>query len=229
MIFTKSTRVAMSPSLLDEITAWPEDKKLAELQYMANTIPSSWEFCDYTFMVEGVTRALTHQLVRHRHMSFAQQTMQILDMSQGPGWTYEEGPSLRASSSGSSLYQRTMENVAKGYALLVKTPGVRIEDARGVLPTNIHTNIVVKANMRSLVELFHKRDSPRNLWEISALMDLIKAEVLKAHSWMDLFINRTFDQAAKDLDKELRSLDGVAPDKVNRMMKLVDQMRMKSS
>jgi len=57
LLFTKSTRLSMSPGLLDEIRAWPQEKKLAELECMANTIPSSWEFVDYVFMVEGVSRA----------------------------------------------------------------------------------------------------------------------------------------------------------------------------
>jgi thymidylate synthase ThyX len=64
LIFTKNTRLTMSPDRLEEIAKWPLERKWNELEYMANTIPSSWEFCDYTFMIEGVTRAFTHQLVR---------------------------------------------------------------------------------------------------------------------------------------------------------------------
>src|SRR4051812_12726429 len=94
LIFTKSTRLTMAPGLFKEIADWPTDKKLKELEYMANTIPSSWEFCDYTFMIEGVTRAFTHQFVRSRTWSFAQQTMQVLDVSTGPGWDYLTGPSI---------------------------------------------------------------------------------------------------------------------------------------
>ncbi len=75
LIFTKSTRLNMSPGLMDEIMSWSEDKKLAELEYMAATIPSSWEFVDYVFMIEGVSRAFTHQFVRSRNASYAQQTM----------------------------------------------------------------------------------------------------------------------------------------------------------
>ena len=39
LLFTKSTRLMMNPGLMDEIRSWPEDKKLSELEYMANTIP----------------------------------------------------------------------------------------------------------------------------------------------------------------------------------------------
>jgi len=82
LIFTKSTRLTMSPGLMNEIRAWSEERKLAELEYMANTIPSSWEFVDYVFMIEGVSRAFTHQFVRSRQGSYAQQTMRVLNMGE---------------------------------------------------------------------------------------------------------------------------------------------------
>ncbi len=78
LIFTKATRLTLSPGLLDEIRSRPQEDKMRELEYMANTIPSSWEFVDYVFLVEGVSRAYTHQQVRTRAASYAQQTMRVL-------------------------------------------------------------------------------------------------------------------------------------------------------
>ena len=68
----------MSPGLLEEIEGWSAQKRQNEIEYMANTVPSSWEFCDYSFMITGVTRAFTHQLVRTRTASYAQQAMRVL-------------------------------------------------------------------------------------------------------------------------------------------------------
>lgn len=82
LLFTKATRLNMTPGLLDTIFEKPEDEKEAELAYMANTIPSSWEFVDYVFLVEGVSRAYTHQQVRTRAASYAQQTMRVLEMGE---------------------------------------------------------------------------------------------------------------------------------------------------
>src|SRR5216683_1754611 len=79
LIFTKNTRLTMEPKGLETIAAWPMEKKIAELEYMAKTIPSSHEFVHYTWMIEGVSRAFTHQFVRSRQFSFAQQTHRILD------------------------------------------------------------------------------------------------------------------------------------------------------
>src|SRR4051812_1016288 len=78
MIWTKRTRTEISPGGLEEIRSWPEERKLEELRYMAATVPSSWEMCDFMFLITGVTRAFTHQLVRTRTLSYAQQAMQVL-------------------------------------------------------------------------------------------------------------------------------------------------------
>lgn len=225
MIFTKQTRLNMIPGLLDEIAAWPAEKKLEELRYMANTIPSSHEFCDYTFLIEGVTRAFTHQLVRTRTASFAQQTMRVLDVSTGPGWEYATGPSIELNPALSVNYKATMAHIDRAYKMLIKD-GAKIEDARGILPTNILTNIVMKINMRNFVELVKKRSSPRTQGEYREALDLMKTAALNVHPWLQLFIDRTFERAAADLDKEIAAL----PDQEQRirMTKFVDQLRAQS-
>ncbi len=223
LIFTKNTRLTMSPSLLKDIAAWPKDKKMAELEYMANTIPSSWEFVDYTFMIEGVTRAFTHQLIRTRTASYAQQTMRVLKMQ---SWEHLVGPSVANSSKASKLYAEAMTHVALAYDRMLNEPGVNIEDARGILPTNILTNIVMKINMRNFVELVRKRSSPRTQGEYREVLEQMKERAQAAHPWLALFIDRTFERAAADLDKEIL---GVAdPEKRMRMVKLLDQCRAQS-
>jgi flavin-dependent thymidylate synthase len=245
LIFTKNTRLTMSPSALEEIMAWPMERKMHELEYMVNTIPSSWEFVDYTFMIEGVTRAFTHQLVRTRTANFAQQTMRVLDVSEGNGWDYLTGPSIslptaedfeKASGEAkvrSRVYHDTMEMISLAYRNMIRC-GAKIEDARGVLPTNILTNIVMKINMRNFVELIYKRSGPRVQEEYRQVLDAMKASVLEIHPWISLFIDRTFDKAVADLDDEIMTMptadyaDGVSLEaKKIRMMKLVDQLRSK--
>ena len=68
-----------------KISAWDDEKKQSELDYMLNTIRSSWEFIDYTFDVKDVTRGFTHQFVRTRQGSYAQQSQRTVDM-QGFGY-----------------------------------------------------------------------------------------------------------------------------------------------
>ena len=221
LIFTKNTRLTMSPGLFEEIRGWSPERKAEELAYMANTIPSSWEFVDYTFLVSGVTRAFTHQFVRTRTASFAQQTMRVLDVSTGPGWDYSVGPSLQTYEQGAA-YEACMKGIAATYKRLVDI-GVKIEDARGVLPTNILTNIVVKMNMRTFAEMVRKRSSPRTQGEYREVLQGLASEAIKVHPWLELFISQNFDKAAKDLDAEISEVSDET--KRIRMMKLVDQMR----
>lgn len=239
LIFTKNTRLTMSPDKLDEIKLWTQERKWNELEYMANTIPSSWEFVDYTFMIEGVTRAFTHQLVRTRVASFAQQTMRVLDVSTGKGWDYGVGPSIKPEAEcvtgeekiRTQAYHSIMNDIATAYRNLIRY-GATIEDARGVLPTNILTNIVMKINMRTFVEMTYKRSSPRVQQEYRDVLAAMKTAVKEVHPWISLFIDRTFDQAVADLDKEISTIaatddGGSLEEKKTRMMKLVDQLRSK--
>jgi flavin-dependent thymidylate synthase len=219
LLFTKNTRLQMSPGLFETIKAWPEHKKLAELGYMANTIPSSWEFVHFTFLIEDVTRAFTHQFVRTRTASYAQQTMRVLNVG---GWTYGTGPSIPAGSMRRVTYDSAMKKVAEAYDQLV-AEGANIEDARGILPTNIHTNIVMSCSLRTLCELVRKRSSPRTQGEYREVLEEMKRVAAEALPFTHMFFNRDFDSASKDLDAEIAEIPD--QDKKIRMMKLVDQLR----
>ena len=223
MIWTKRTRTEMSPGGLEEIASWPEDEKRAELIYMANTVPSSWEFCEYTFMVSGVTRAFTHQLVRTRTASYAQQAMQVLDVSQGPGWTYHTGPTISGNPERETIYHETMATIAAAYKKLVAM-GALIEDARELLPTGINTNIAMKMNLRALCDLLRKRASPRNVSEWDGVLAQMRAGVLSVHPWASIFLNRSRDAVAADLYRELEDIGPLRDPRRVRMTKLVDQL-----
>jgi hypothetical protein len=229
MIWTKQTRIQMSAGGLDEIRAMANTDKLAHLQYMAATVPSSWEFCDFTFLIEGVTRAFTHQFVRTRTLSFAQQAMQVLRVDQGNGWDYHTGMTIAADKDAKLLYDETMRTVGKAYTALADLPGIHTEDARGVLPTNILTNIVAKGNLRVWADLLRKRASPRNQGakpgsegEWSVVHREIKRQMLEAMPWTDLFLNRTADAVAADM---YAMLEGVSDRKLRTdLTKGVDQL-----
>lgn len=237
LAFTKNTRLNMTAGGLNDFLSKSKEDLDKELSYMANTIPSSWEFVDYTFMIEGVTRAFTHQFVRTRTASFAQQTMRVLDVSTGPGWDYLAGPTivpleelknkhLEADKlKRSDAFHTTMDFIAKAYKEMIEN-GAAIEDARGVLPTNILTNIVAKMNMRTFVEMARKRSSSRTQGEYRDVLEQMKVSVREVHPWIDFFIDRDIDRAIADLEYLLnKKLEG--DDRINAV-KLLDQMRAQS-
>ena len=220
LVFTKNTRLEMKAGLLAEIESWPDERIVDELTYMANTIPSSWEFVNYTFLITDVTRAFTHQFVRTRTGSYAQQTMRVLNVG---GWTYGTGPTVNEGELGAA-YESAMIEIARTYDWLIEN-GAKIEDARGVLPTNIHTNIVAKFDLRTLADTARKRASSRTQGEYRDVMDAMLAEVKRVHPWTHLFFGRTFDRSAKELEAEIIELCGSDQETRIRLIKLIDQMR----
>ena len=220
LVFTKSTRLKMTPDLMSEIEAMPDEVIQAELEYMANTIPSSWEMCHYTFIITGVGRGFTHQFVRTRTGAYAQQTMRILDVSD---FEYITGPTINSEHE-IEVYDQTMETIRKAYEHLINL-GVKIEDARGLLPTNISTNICADFNLRTLSELFRKRASSRTQGEYRDVLDQMKAAVIAVHPWTELFFNRSFDVAAAELEELIKDTYGIADEDRTHMIKLIDQMR----
>ena len=101
LIFTKESRLGNNVTLTD-ILNWPREKKVETLDYMLKTIKGSFEFVDYVFHIQDVSRAFTHQLVRTRTASFQQESMRAVKKDSdsyvlpdlGP-IEYEEVESLR--------------------------------------------------------------------------------------------------------------------------------------
>lgn len=78
LVFTKSGRLQPGTTF-ESIKAMSLEEKLDHLSYMMDTIQTSFEFVDVVFLIKGVSRALTHQLVRTRTASYQQQAMRVVD------------------------------------------------------------------------------------------------------------------------------------------------------
>lgn len=190
LLFTKNTRLAVSPTGLNDIKAWPEERKLAELDYMLGTIQSSWEFVEYTFVIEEVTRAFTHQAVRHRvGVSFAQQAMRVVNMEgfkyMRPGGTITSTDETVDQGPGDS-YDIIMNDINVGYSELLAY--MNPQDARGVLPTNICTNIIWKINLRALHEMLAKRLCVKAQGEFQDVARAMRAAAVAVHPWAERFL-----------------------------------------
>lgn len=187
LLFTKQTRLSMDAGLMDEIRAWPEDKKQKELDYMLGTIKSSWEFCDYVFSIDGVSRAFTHQFVRTRSGHYAQQSQRTVNME---GFEYITPEALQTDDphdEALSSYQTTMGLIDDGYKDLVGK-GINPQDARGVLPTNVSTNIIGKFNLRTLSETGKVRLCTRTQGEYQNVFREMRRLVIETHPWAEPFI-----------------------------------------
>ena len=134
---------------------------------------SPLEHVKFTFAVEGVSRALTHQLVRHRLASYSQQSQRYVKES---NFAYIIPPVFKSDESLKSKFVSIMEDIQKSYnefVELLKQRGTEGEsanqDARFVLPQAAETKIVVTMNARELKHFFYYRCCARAQWEIQAL------------------------------------------------------------
>lgn len=142
-----------------------EDKFLAKVVGMGHE--SVIEHATFTFSVEGVSRSLTHQLVRHRIASFSQQSQRYVSLGESTfviPHTVEEDPEKKR------IYTEAMEKAWAAYGELEKL-GVPAEDARYVLPNGCTTNITITMNARELRHFFELRCCNRAQWEIREMAD----------------------------------------------------------
>ena len=221
LIFTKSTRLNMTPGLMDEIRAWPEERKLAELEYMANTIPSSWEFTDYVFLVEGVSRAYTHQQVRTRSASYAQQSMRIVNMED---FEYVFTKRNLDDDRAVLVIDKLIGQIQDAYQHLINI-GQPAEDARGILPTNIATNIVCKFNLRTFSELVRSRSGGRTQGEYQDVVKAMADAVLAVHPWAATFLFPQGRDRFDDIEAFAEREFGGDLKRKGELLKIVDKMR----
>ncbi len=123
------------------------------------------EHASFTFHVSGISRACSHQLVRHRMASYAQQSQRYAD-AQGayviPPKVLGDGKSLEA-------YKKIVADAMEAYKMLVAA-GIPKEDARYVLPQAMCTSVIITMNARELYEnFFPLRMCARAQWEIRSV------------------------------------------------------------
>lgn len=120
------------------------------------------EHVSFTFGIEGISRACSHQLVRHRIASYSQQSQRYVNMEES---LFVIPPSIEADRKALKIYMNTLKLIKKRYAELVQM-GCPIEDARYILPNATETKIIVTMNARELIHFFKLRCCRRAQWEI---------------------------------------------------------------
>ena len=125
------------------------------------------EHAVFTFSVKGVSRALTHQLVRHRVASFSQQSQRYVSLIEP---TYVTPHTVEGDEEARRVFDETMDAIWKAYSRL-EGMGIPAEDARYLLPNGCTTNITITMNARELLHFFSLRCCNRAQWEIREMAD----------------------------------------------------------
>ena len=183
LLRTKGTRLAHN----DDPATWDEAKRAEHLAYMRDTIKSSWEFVDYVFHIEGVTRAFTHQLVRTRTGSYAQESQRTVDVRDhaiiAPEFPHNEEGATQL-----EYWADAEATMTQAYAKMIDL-GMPAQDARGILPTNISTSIIAKFNLRTLHETAKLRLCTRTQGEYQQVFREMRRLVIEVHPWAEEFLD----------------------------------------
>lgn len=172
-----AARLCYSPVGVDELNEKLSDEAVAKFVRKLSDLghASTFEHVSFTFAVEGVSRVLTHQLVRHRIASYSQQSQRYVVEHD-----FESimPPAIMKNAAAKEKFASLMQDIQNVYTELV-TLGIDKEDARYVLPNATETKIVITMNVRSLLNFFELRCCQRAQWEIRTLAQKMLIEVKK--------------------------------------------------
>ncbi|MFH1190840.1 MAG: FAD-dependent thymidylate synthase [Candidatus Omnitrophota bacterium] len=146
---------------------------------------SPLEHVKFSFAIQGVSRALTHQLVRHRIASFSQQSQRYVKEKD---FDYILPPAIQGNAEAKNEFERLMTTIQQSYTKLLLLLGqdnfsqeAANQDARFVLPQAAETKIVVTMNCRELLHFFGHRCCSRAQWEIrqlaNAMLDICRQKL----------------------------------------------------
>lgn len=177
-------RTCYSALTPDEIySEAPDEEKMLKLisRVISSGHYSTIEHIQLSFAISNVSRACTHQLVRHRHMSFSQKSQRYV--KEKGDFDYIIPKSINSNPELKEKFEEFMHKNALFYEELVNA-GIKAEDARAVLPNATASSLVASLNLRELIHLANLRLCTRAQLEIRTLVDKMCKEVLKEEPWL---------------------------------------------
>jgi thymidylate synthase (FAD) len=124
------------------------------------------EHAQATYFIEGISRACSHQLVRHRIASFSQESQRYTDLGENAEFVMPEA--IANNPQARQVWDDVISRLEGAYREFRKL-GIRKEDARFLLPNATTTNLVLSMNFRSLRHFFWLRCDKAAQWEIRDL------------------------------------------------------------
>lgn len=193
MTIAQAGKLCYSPVGVDEIKETLDEESIGKYVKMLSDLGhfSPLEHVSFTFAIEGVSRVLTHQLVRHRIASYSQQSQRYVKLDD---FQYIIPPEIEENPEAKEIFIEAMEADRQAYFKLVdalfdknyekmlkkgysekkarsQAEKASIEDARYVFPNACETKIVLTMNARTLIHFFTVRCCNRAQWEIRNMAD----------------------------------------------------------
>jgi len=146
---------------------------------------STIEHIQISFAISNISRACSHQLVRHRHMSFSQKSQRYVKEKGQFDYltpeTIEKNPELNRK------FDDFMEKISELYLELTEA-GIPAEDARAVLPNAAATSMVASLNLREMIHLANLRLCTRAQKEIRMLVKAMCDTLIEEEPWLKAYL-----------------------------------------
>lgn len=133
-----------------------------------------YEMIHFTFRIDGLSRTMTHQLVRHRKMAFGQQSMRVADLSNSP---FAHMGDIEHDPEAKGLIQQHWRNSQQLYNWLIKNNRCVREQARNVMPMGTVTSITMTADLGALISYIKARSGELTQDEHKIIVGAIKKEL----------------------------------------------------
>lgn len=175
-IIARAGRLCYFRSNISDLEKEMTEKKIKEMltRLAKSGHLSAFEHASFTFGIEGISRACSHQLVRHRIASYSQQSQRYVVFKEN--FNYITPKSIEKNQSAKEIFKNFIKFSKDTYDKLLSL-GIDKEDARYVLPNATETKIVVTMNARELLHFFSLRLCRRAQWEIREMAKLMLKRV----------------------------------------------------
>jgi thymidylate synthase (FAD) len=137
---------------------------------------SPFEHADFSFSVDGISRALSHQLVRHRIASYSQESQRYVNYMKVDHLPFIVPPGIAKNKKANEIFNKAVTQTLEAYREMLAFD-IPPEDARYIFPNAIETKFVFTLNARSLFNFFEQRCCIKAQWEIRALAMAMLKEV----------------------------------------------------
>ena len=141
------------------------------------------EHAQFTFGIYGISRACSHQLVRHRHCSFSQQSQRYVNLKDKAEFVVPDNLSEKDK----VIIGHALKEISECYTALIED-GVKPEDARAILPNACCTNMVMSCNLRELIHICNERLCAKAQEEIRTLVTMMKVEVVTQLPFLSIYL-----------------------------------------
>lgn len=173
-------------NIYDCVSAQDEEKMLKLISRVVSSGHySTIEHIQVSFAISNISRACSHQLVRHRHMSFSQKSQRYVKEKGQFDYltpdTIENNPELK------QKFDDFMRKISEFYLELTQA-GIPAEDARSVLPNATATSMVASLNLRELIHLANLRLCTRAQKEIRILVKRMCNALIEEEPWLKAYL-----------------------------------------